>query len=166
MNRHHTVAHYQTLISKIRNKIKEPLSITTDIIVGFPGETREHFEGTATLLRDVGYDMAYIARYSPRPNTIAKEYFKDDVSREEKRERERILTEILKASAIERNRAYISKTLRVLVEKQKREGVFLGKTRTFKSVIFHAHENCVGEFVELKITAADTWGLEGILHFE
>ena len=166
MNRHHTVAHYQTLISKIRNKIKEPLSITTDIIVGFPGETREHFEGTATLLRDVGYDMAYIARYSPRPNTIAKEYFKDDVSREEKRERERILTEILKASAIERNRAYIGKTLRVLVEKQKREGVFLGKTRTFKSVIFHAHENCVGEFVELKITAADTWGLEGILHFE
>ncbi len=164
MNRHHSIEHYQNLIATIRSTLRAPLSITTDIIVGFPGETKEHFEGTANLMRGVGYDMAYIARYSPRPNTIAKEYFKDDVSHEEKKERERILTEIVQASARAKNQAYIGKTLRVLVEKQRLGGVFSGKTRTFKSVTFHAHKNCVGEFVDIKITAADTWGLEGILH--
>ncbi|MEA3450078.1 MAG: MiaB/RimO family radical SAM methylthiotransferase, partial [Patescibacteria group bacterium] len=93
MNRKYTRDDYLKLIKKIKNKIPG-YSITTDIIVGFPGETRAQFENTAKLFREVGFDMAYIAQYSPRYGTAAFK-LKDNVSRDEKKRREKELLELL-----------------------------------------------------------------------
>lgn len=163
MNRHHGVSHYKKLLHTIRAKIPAPLAITTDIIVGFPGETRGHFEGTADLMRYANFDMAYIAKYSKRPNTIACQKFRDDVSYEEKKYREKILTAILKKSALENNKKLIGKTMRVLAEKHLGNNIYTGKTRTFKNVRFFSNKNAAGHFVDVKIENCSAWGLKGAL---
>ncbi|HCA66730.1 MAG TPA: tRNA (N6-isopentenyl adenosine(37)-C2)-methylthiotransferase MiaB, partial [Candidatus Jacksonbacteria bacterium] len=118
MNRHHTQKHYLELIDKIRAAIPG-VAITTDVIVGFPGETEEDFMEIVKAMQYVGYDMAYLARYSPRPGTIAERYFKDDVPREEKKRREKYLEEILRKSALKANKKYVGKEVEVLVENVK-----------------------------------------------
>ncbi|PLX27925.1 tRNA (N6-isopentenyl adenosine(37)-C2)-methylthiotransferase MiaB [Candidatus Parcubacteria bacterium] len=94
MNRKYSIEDYLALIKKVKNKISD-MSFTTDIIVGFPGETGEQFKDTKKLFEKVGYDMAYIAQYSPRPGKMA-EKLKDDVSKEEKKKREEELMAILR----------------------------------------------------------------------
>lgn len=116
MNRKYTKEHYLTLIEKIKKKIPD-IMLSTDIIVGFPGERKKDFLETADVMRKVKYTMAYIARYSPRAGTVAYK-LKDDVSREEKARREEILTEILKKTAIENNKKFVGRTVRALVERQ------------------------------------------------
>lgn len=93
MNRPYTAAQYLKLVKKIRRKIPD-IKISTDIIVGFPGETKKAFENTVKLCKQVGFEKAYIAKYSPRPGTAAFK-FKDDVSPEEKKRRWRILEELI-----------------------------------------------------------------------
>jgi len=160
MNRPYTVSKYKNLVKKIRNAISN-VCLSTDVIVGFPGETKEQFENTAKLFKEIKFDMAYIAEYSPRPQTAAFE-MKDDVSKEEKERRRRVLTEILKKTALENNKKYIGKTLNVLVENSK-NGFLMGKTRTYKTIKFKSKENLIGEFVKVKIINATPWGLKGKL---
>jgi len=94
MNRNYTVKQYKQLVNKIRKKIPD-IKISTDIIVGFPGETKKQFKNTVKLFKEIKFDWAYIAKYSPRPGTAA-EKLKDNVSLAEKKDRERILRSILK----------------------------------------------------------------------
>ncbi len=94
MNRPYTVAQYKKLVKKIRSKIPN-INLSTDVIVGFPGETKKQFENTVKLFKEIKYDIAYISRYSPRSGTAAAK-LKDNVSQKEKKRREKILEKTLK----------------------------------------------------------------------
>lgn len=160
MNRPYTIQHYIDLIKKIREK-NPAIAISTDVIVGFPGETEDQFQRTSELFETIKYDMAYISQYSPRAGTAAF-CFKDDVPKLEKVRRDKILNDILKKTALSHNQQYLDQTLEVLVEKE-RKSFYLGKTRTYKTVRFPKTKNgLVGEFVKVKITEAGPWGIKGV----
>lgn len=166
MNRPYTVKQYKNLVKKIRTAFKKyrkglerEIAISTDIIVGFPGETEKQFKNTVKLFKEIKFDMAYIAQYSSRPGTAA-EKMEDNVKKEEKEKRWKILTEILKKIALEKNKAYIKKEVMVLVSEYK-NGFLIGKTRTFKSVKFLGPQKLIGQFVKVKIRNTDSFGLEG-----
>jgi len=175
MNRPYTIKHYQNLIKKIRTAfrkyrkgLEKDISISTDIIVGFPGETKKQFESTVKLLKKIKYDMAYIAKYSPRTDTAAAK-LKDDVSPQEKEGRYKILTEILKETALENNKKYLKKEAAVLIDTFK-NNFYFGKTRTYKTVKiqldpkpYTLNANLIGNFVKVKIIDALPWGLKGKL---
>ncbi len=164
MNRRYTSAHYLKLIGKIRSafeKQKKDLAISTDIIVGFPGETKTQFADTARVMRSVRYDMAYLAQYSPRPGTAAAK-LKDNVSITEKKRRKEFLNDILRKTALANNKKYEGKIVEVLIEKIE-DKIATGKTRTFKNVRIESGKWKVesGNFVKIKITKTGAWGLEG-----
>jgi len=160
MNRRHTREDYLELVKKIRS-VWPGVAITTDIIVGFSGETAKHFQNTVEIMKQVGFDMAYLAEYSPRPDTAAAEFFKDDVPKKEKTRRKKFLNEILKQSALANNKKLVGKKVRALVEKYNNKNQEnIGKTETFKNIRFPG-SNLVGKFVSLTITKADAWGLTG-----
>ena len=167
MNRPYTVEQYKNLVKKIRTAFKKyrkalerEIAISADIIVGFPGETREQFENTVKLFREIKFDMAYIAKYSPRPGTAAFK-LKDNVLPEEKERRYKTLTEILRKTALEKNKKYIGKEVEVLIEEIK-NGFLIGKTRTYKTVKIKTLNTkykllttrLVGQFVKVKILDA------------
>jgi len=168
MNRPYTVNQYKDLVKKIRDKfalIREGLergvAISTDIIVGFPGETKKQFENTVKLFKEIKFDMAYIAKYSPRPGTTAAK-LKNNVTLEEKERRYKILTEILRKTAQDQNKNYIGKRVEVLID-SKKDNLYFGKTRTYKTVRVFSKKNLIGEFINVKIIDALPWGLKGIL---
>ncbi|MCX6765553.1 MAG: tRNA (N6-isopentenyl adenosine(37)-C2)-methylthiotransferase MiaB [Candidatus Moranbacteria bacterium] len=167
MNRNYTARHYPGLIKKIKSaftKYKPGVlyAITSDIIVGFPGETRKQFAKSAEIMRKVKYDMVYFGQFSPRPGTAAWK-MKDNVSKKEKERREKFLNEILKITAFENNKNYLGKIFKVIIDSQK-DGFYFGRTRTMKNVKFKsAQKNLVGKFVKIKIIKANIWNLEGIL---
>ncbi len=158
MNRKYTPAHYLKLVKAVRQAIPDAM-ISTDVIVGFPGESREQFLNTVKIFKQVQFDMAYIAQYSPRQQTVAFK-LKDDVSKKEKKRRWQILNETLKITALARNKKLVSQTLRVLVEECKNDQCS-GKTDTFKTAIFPGRKNLIGRFAEIKINRVDSWGLFG-----
>ncbi|MDI6826844.1 MAG: TRAM domain-containing protein, partial [Candidatus Aenigmarchaeota archaeon] len=143
------------------------VAISTDAIVGFPGESKKQFENTVKLFKEIKFDMAYIAKYSPRPGTQAAK-LEDDVKPEEKERRWKILTEILKKTALEKNKKYIGKEVEVLIN-SKKSNFYLGKTRTYKTIKVQSTINNQqltikpGQFVKVKIVDALPWGLKGIL---
>jgi len=158
MNRPYTVSQYKNLVKKIRKKIPD-ISLSTDVIVGFPGETKKQFQNTVNLFKEIKFDMAYIAQYSPRPETVA-EKMKDNISPEEKEKRAKILTEVLKKTALENNKKYIGKIARILVDKAQ-NGFLIGRTRSYKTIKFKGNKDLVGKFTKVKITDALSWGLKG-----
>ncbi len=160
MNRKYTREHYLKLISKIKKEIPG-VAITTDTIVGFPGETKKQFQDTLDIYNKVSYDMAFIAQYSPRPGTVAAK-MKDDVLPEEKKQREKDLNKILKKTALKNNQKYKGKILEILVDKE-RKGFLQGRTRTFKLVQFKGPKDLLGKFVRVKITLVNPWAVEGKL---
>jgi len=168
MNRNYTTKDYENLIKKIRQAFKEyrkrlekEVAISTDIIVGFPGETRKQFENTVKFFKKIKFDMAYIAKFSPRPGTAA-EKMKDNVSSKEKERRYKILTNILKKIAKKKNEKFLNKEIEVLVEEEK-NGFLFGKSRHFKTVKFKGEKNLIGEFVKVKVLKAEPFGLFGKL---
>jgi len=161
MNRSYTALQYKSLVKKIRKKIPG-ISLSTDIIVGFPGETKKQFENSIKLFKEVKYDMAYISEYSPRPNTAALK-MKDDVHIKEKIERKRILNEVLKETALEHNKKYIGKTVEALIDSKKENNIFIGKTREYKTIRIDSDKNLLGRFVKAEVTDASSWGLKGKL---
>lgn len=163
MHRRYTVGHYQKLIEKIRQLIPDA-AISTDIIVGFPGETKKQFANTAKLMRQVGFDMAYLSQYSSRPQTTAAK-LTDNVSKAEKAYRENCLNEILKKTALKNNQQYVDQTKKVLVDSVKNNFAF-GKTDTEKSVKFSIPkkirpQTLLGQLITVKIIRAIPWGLWG-----
>jgi tRNA-2-methylthio-N6-dimethylallyladenosine synthase len=177
MNRKYTAKHFEKLVQKLREnnermrktkKAKLPLAITTDVIVGFPGEKRKQFLNTVKLFKSVKFDMAYTAQYSPRFGTESYK-MKDDVKREEKRKREEELTVVLRQTAKENNEWYQNKTVEVLVDGYDKKGNPQGKTRTSKTVVIDTNkkenlkENLLGKIVKVKITRTRDFGLDGKL---
>ena len=165
MNRKYSRAHYLQLIEKIKkgfakNKPDQIFSLSSDIIVGFPGETKAQLEKTAGVMRKVNYDMVFFGQFSPRPGTAAFK-MKDNVPKEEKVRREKYLNEILAASALKNNEQYLKKIFPVLIMSEK-NGNYFGYTRTLKNVkIQTGRKNLVGKIIDIKITRVDIWNLEG-----
>ncbi len=149
MNRPYTAGKYKKLIAKIRKAMPD-IAVSTDIIVGFPGETKKQFQNTAELAREIGFDMAYLSEYSSRPGTAAAKTMKDDVPHEEKERRKESLNKILEKGALKNNKKLVGKTLRVLN----------GKTAGHKSVKISG-KYPKDEFISVKITGAGPWGLKG-----
>ncbi len=164
MNRGYSIQKYLKLVKKIR-KINPAINLSTDIIVGFPNETEADFQKTAELMKEIKFDMAYIARYSPRPGTAAFK-LKNNISESEKKRREKILTEILEKTALENNQKMIGKEIEMLVEDKKNKNYF-GRTKNFKNIKISAPENgspknnLIGKFIKVKIIKANIWNLEG-----
>lgn len=183
MNRKYTRADYVKLVRKIRKVLdgrirrklwQPPVSITTDIIVGFPGETNKQFNNTSELMRLLKFDLAYIAKYSVRPGTAAAK-LADNVVQAEKKRREQALTKILRKTALVNNKKYLGKTVKILVEGKNKRNELFGSTETSKAVKILAgdfnhrsprrfaprDDQLVGKFVNVKITKTKDFGLTG-----
>jgi tRNA-2-methylthio-N6-dimethylallyladenosine synthase len=158
MNRHYIIKDYKNKIKKLKKKIPG-ISISTDIIVGFPGETKKQFENTAKLFRDIKYDMAYINKYSSRAGTVAAK-LKDNVSWDEKKRREKVLTEILKQTALENNKKLVGKETTVLINENRGKDYF-GKNEHYKTIKIKSNKNILGQLVKIEITEAQSFTLKG-----
>ncbi|WP_028589323.1 tRNA (N6-isopentenyl adenosine(37)-C2)-methylthiotransferase MiaB [Paenibacillus massiliensis] len=163
MSRKYTREHYLELASKIKQAIPDVV-LTTDIIVGFPGETDEQFEDTLSLVREVGYDMAYTYIYSPREGTPAA-IMEDNVPMEIKKERLQRLNDTIKEYSKDSNDKMRGQIVEVLVEGESKNNaqVLAGRTRTNKLVHFEGATDLIGTFVQVEITDALTWYIKGNL---
>ncbi len=163
MARKYTREHYLELVRKIKAAIPN-VSLSSDIIVGFPGETDEQFEETISLVEEVRYDFAYTFIYSPREGTPAA-VMEDNVPMEVKKARLYRLNEVLARIGLEQNKKLQDQVLEVLVEGESKNNpdVLAGRTRTNKLVHFTADKSLIGEYVHVKITDAKTWTLHGEL---
>jgi tRNA-2-methylthio-N6-dimethylallyladenosine synthase len=167
MNRGYTSKHYQDLIKKVR-AAKPGIAVTTDVIVGFPGETKKQFLNTVKLFKAVNFDLAYIAQYSPRPGTVSYK-MKDNVGPAEKKRRANEINEILKVTAAKNNQAHLGEEMEVLVEGRNKRGKYYGKTGSYQTVLINARpsknsqDKIIGSFVSVKIDKALAFGLEGNL---
>ena len=163
MRRPYSIEKFRQIIEKLR-EIRPDIYISTDIIVGFPGETEEDFEATRSAFEAIGFDMAYIFKYSVRPGTTA-EPAGDPISKETKETRNQILLDILSHSSLARNQSLVGTTQEVLLEgKAKRgENMFIGRTRGYRKVIVSASERLIGELVDVHITDATVSSLSGEL---
>ncbi|MCT4618739.1 MAG: tRNA (N6-isopentenyl adenosine(37)-C2)-methylthiotransferase MiaB [Marinisporobacter sp.] len=161
MNRHYTKEKYLELVNALKKEIPH-VGITTDIIVGFPGETEEDFEETLNLIRTVEYDSAYTFIYSIREGTPAAK-FEDQVPDRIKHERFERLLAVLNPIVAEKNSQFKDKIVEVLVEGYSKtdKTKFMGRTRTSKLVNFTGPESCIGKLVKVKITEPRTFSLNG-----
>jgi tRNA-2-methylthio-N6-dimethylallyladenosine synthase len=164
MNRKYTIDGYKQLINIIRKKIPR-VAVTTDVIVGFPGESKERFNNTVRLFEEIKFDMAYISQYSPRPGTAAAN-LKDNLPKDEKKRREKILAEVLSKTALENNKKYLGRMTEVMVEGKDRKGEWHGKTRTNKNVKvkskkFEVRSSLIGKIVKVQITEVMDFGMTG-----
>lgn len=159
MRRGYTADDYRRLIERIRWRLPQA-SIATDVIVGFPGETPEQFQRTYDLLAELRLDVAHLARYSPRPGTVAARRMPDDVSEEEKEQRFRALEELQASVAAEINASYLGRQVEVLVEEQAR-GRWKGRTRTSKLVFFDSDADLRGKLVPVRVQWTGPWSLIG-----
>lgn len=159
MNRGYTKEHYLELCGYIYELFPEA-TISTDIIVGFPGETEEDFRDTLEVVEQVGYDQAYMFMYSVREGTRAAR-MKDQIPEEVKKERFQRLLDLQKAKSLERNQAMIGKVYEVLVEGVSERGSLLGRTLGNKVVNFMGDASLEGELVQVEIQSANTWALYG-----
>lgn len=152
MNRQYTYDKFKSMVDYARAKVPK-IAITTDIIVGFPGETNKEFEATVSAMKECRFDMAYVSMYSPRPGTLSAETMPDDVPTEEKKKRWKLLTEILRITCRSRNKSLVGTTVKVLVESP-----FLGKTKENFEVALGKHSK-PGTFVNAKISSSTDWSL-------
>ena len=161
MNRNYTRESYLSLIRYMREKMPD-IAISTDIIVGFPGETEEDFEDTLSIVREARYDMMYSFIYSKRSGTPAAE-MKDQIPPEVTGVRFPRLLEVQNEISLERNLVWENKTLRVLVDGRSKNNPekFSGRTDGNKIVLFDADDSYIGKFVNIKITKAQTFALIG-----
>lgn len=162
MNRKYTRAWYLDRIAAIR-RILPDCAISTDLFCGFHSETEENYEQTLSLMREVGYDSAFLFKYSERPGTYASKHLPDDVPEEEKIRRLQGMIDLQNQLSEESNRRDIGKTFEVLIEgfsKRSREQLF-GRTSQNKVVIFDKQDFHVGQFIQVKITRASSATLFG-----
>ncbi len=162
MNRVYTVEKYRSLIKDIREAISD-VSITTDIIVGFPGETDEDFSETLDFIREMEFDAAYTFIYSPRSGTPAAE-MENQVPEDIKHERLHKLMDVQNEISLAINKKLVGKTMEVLVEGESRnENMWTGRTRTNKIVLWEHGSEKIGDMARVEIKKAQTWLLKGKL---
>jgi tRNA-2-methylthio-N6-dimethylallyladenosine synthase len=161
MNRKHSIKEYEELINYIRFKIPDA-TITTDLIVGFPGETEDQFMDTVNNYIKFGFDNSMTAAYSPRPGTPAAE-MDNQIPEEEKNRRLNYLNNIVKRIAKEKNEREIGKIRKILVEgfNKDKNGKFYGRTDGNKLVHFDGDESLLGKIIEVRITDATISSLRG-----
>jgi tRNA-2-methylthio-N6-dimethylallyladenosine synthase len=165
MNRPYTIKQYKNIIKKIRKKIPDAM-LSTDVIVGFPGETKKQFENTIKLFKEIKPDIAYVAQYSPRKGTKAFE-MENDVTQKEKIRRDKKITETLKQTALFNNKKYIGKDVEMLVQYE-RKGYLIGKTKKYKTIKIKNPGKTlglklIGKILKVKVISAIPWGLKGEL---
>ncbi len=163
MKRRYSAADYRRAVNRIRESLPEA-AITTDVIVGFPGETEAHFEGTLALLDELKMDVCHVAMYSPRPGTASAK-MADDVPPEEKKRRLQAINELQEHILAGINRQLLGQRVEVLVE-EKHKGKWKGRTRTNKLVFFEEADDGLdwrGKWVNVEITWAGPWSMLGQL---
>jgi len=187
MNRNYTAEKYIKLVKQVK-KNKPDINLSADVIVGFPNETKKDFNETIKVMKKVKYDMAYISQYSTRAGTAAAKLI-DNISKAEKKQRKKVLTEVLEKTALENNKKMVGKTVEVLIEKtsvkshsqsrlsavaltKEDEVAFFGLTQNFKHVKIDippmlpeasSPRELIGKFIKVKITKANPWSLQGKL---
>ncbi len=163
MRRPYTIEKFRRILDAMRERCPD-LYISTDVIVGFPGETEEDFALTREAFEQIGFDMAFIFKYSVRPDTTAAP-LGDPISAEIKDARNKELLEILQQSSLRRNTSLVGTTQEVLVEgpAKRGEGMYLGRTRGYRKVVFPGSERLVGELVPVEIDEATVTTLTGRL---
>ncbi|MEK7452736.1 MAG: tRNA (N6-isopentenyl adenosine(37)-C2)-methylthiotransferase MiaB [Patescibacteria group bacterium] len=160
MNRLYTVEHFEKLVEKIRKKIPD-IAISTDTIVGFSSETKKQFENTKKLYKKINFDMAFISKYSPRPQTASQIAFKDDIPSYEKDRRFKELTAVLEKTSLKNNKKLKNKITRVLVD-EKNKNKFFGRTECMKPIeVIGSDEIKIGEFYNIKVIETGSWSLKG-----
>ena len=161
MNRGYTRESYLDLVQRVREKIPEA-SVTTDIIVGFPGETEEHFEETLDLLRRAEFDAAYTFMFSPRKGTPAAGLPGQHEQAVKKSRLQRLMA-LQNEISLRKNNTLVGRELEVLVEGRSKNdpNVLSGRTRTNKLVLLRADDRLVGKLVPVRIREARTWTLHG-----
>ena len=161
MRRGYTNDEYRAKIERIRNRIPN-VSMATDLIVGFCGETEEQFERTLEMVKDMKFDKVHAAAYSTRPGTIAARMMEDNVPHEEKQRRLKAITSLQETVLTEINSTLEGTTQEILVEGRKR-GRWFGRNRNDKLVYFDEDINRSGEMVTVKIERVGPWSLQGTL---
>lgn len=163
MKRTHTVLEYKSIIRKLR-KARPDILISSDFIIGFPGETQEDFEQTMKLIAEVNFDVSYSFVFSPRPGTPAAD-MADDVPEEEKKQRLYILQDRINQQAQSYSRKMVGTVQRILVEGISRKNVMemSGRTENNRVVNFEGSPELVGTFVDVEITEVKTNSLRGVL---
>jgi len=166
MNRRYTSADYFELVDRARELIAD-VAITTDLIVGFPGETARQFGHTLEAVERIGFDQAFMFKYSDRPRAAATQ-MPDKIPEPEAQQRFEQLVALQNKIGREKNRALVGRRLEVLVEGEdkRRTGRMQGRTRTNKLVVLDTGSARPGEFVDVTVTAGHVWGLTGALHGE
>jgi len=159
MRRGYTVEQYHQLITEIRSKIPG-VSLSTDVIVGFPSESEQQFQQTVNLLSELRFDTIHVAAYSPRPGTIASRKFEDNIPLSEKRERLDKIEQLQEKIATEINAQLLGKTVEVLVEGKKKDK-WQGRTRSGKLVFFSDYSDYLGQLVKIRIEKTSPWSLQG-----
>jgi len=159
MRRGYTVERYRELVNFIRRKVPQ-ISLSTDIIVGFPGETEEQFEHSLSLVKEMRFDVVHVAAYSPRPGTIAWRECQDDIPVEGKKERLNKIEELQTAIASEINSQLQGREVEVLVEGRK-GGKWFGRTRSNKLVFFEDAGGWLGQLARVQVGKTSPWSLGG-----
>ena len=158
MNRHYDRAQYLELVDYGR-KVMPNLVLTSDVIVGFPGETEEEFEDTISLIEQVRYDALFTFIFSPRGGTPAAK-MEDPTPKEEKNRRFDKLCNVQNRISLEIHQAYVGKTMRVLVDGRDGENL-TARTEGGRLVRLPGDDSLIGQFIDAKITGCTTWSLVG-----
>lgn len=159
MRRGYTSEQYRRLVERIRSSVPDA-ALSTDVIVGFPGESEAQYSRSREMIEDIRFDTVHIACYSPRSGTLASREMEDDVPTSDKVRRRKELEAIQERIVSEKNSELIGITVEVLVEGRKK-GKWWGRTRTDKLVFFEAAGDRIGQIIDIRIESAGAWSLQG-----
>lgn len=165
MNRRYNREEYSQIATKIRNLVPD-VTITSDFIAGFPGETEEQFQETLTAMDELNLDYSNTAAYSPREKTVAAKWVDKFIDEDTKTERLKRLNEKNMECCLRSNQKFVGREMEVLIENfenHKGKNVITGRTRNNKIVHIPCERDLTGEFVNVKITGAKTWYISGEL---
>ena len=160
MNRKHTYEDFRKILDIIRKR-RPDYTFSTDIIVGFCGETDEEFTETVQAMKECHFEMVYIARYSPRKGTDSVTNMKDDISAEIKAKRWHQMNDMLKEFSAEQMKDLIGSPQKILIESWK-DGVAEGRSEGYHRVQYKSDTDCRGEIVSVKIISANQWKVQGV----
>ena len=163
MNRRYDRETYARIVKKVRDMVPD-VTITSDFIAGFPGETEEQFQQTLSAIDEFELDYSNLAAYSPREKTVAAKWVDKFIPEDVKDERFQRLNKKVQENCLKSNLKYVGREMEVLIEnfyEHKGKMINTGKTRNFKTVHIPCDKDLTGEFVNVKITGAKTWYLQG-----
>jgi tRNA-2-methylthio-N6-dimethylallyladenosine synthase len=160
MNRPYSAKRYRQIIDDLR-EVQPNLYVSTDVIVGFPGETEEDFQETYKMFQEIRYDMAYVFKYSPRSGTPAAE-MEDHVSAEAKEARNQALLDVLSQTSLARNEGLVGKVEEVLIEGPARKGnTLMGRNRGNRTVILPGPSRLIGQLIPVRYESATVSAVYG-----